>query len=354
MGDEEFQGVVGFFRWLETRKYQVQVRVFLSSLSRLPDLPGLSRQPPAARGAAGEVGGLDPAVLVLPCGRPAISLRALDLPEAERALARGVLTDVDRRLGFLVDIGLDYLTLDRPSGTLSGGEAQRIALATALGTGLVGTLYVLDEPSIGLHPRDTRRLIDTLKGLRDQGNTVVVVEHDREHDGRRRPRHRPGAGCRASQGGRVVFQGSYPELLQDGRNLTGKFLRGELRIAGPAERRKGNGLSLGCGAPVPTTSRASTFGSRWGPSPCVTGVSGSGKSTLVHDVLCARLGGRRAGPDGRRGPTPSTARTSWKRSCSSISRPSAAARAPTRSPTSRPSTPSVSCLPRPARRGIAA
>jgi len=289
MGDDEFQGVVGFFRWLETKKYKVQVRVFLSryrGYQTCPECHGSRLRREALRV---KVGGLDIDRLCAQSLREARTfLSRLELTETERALAGGVLPELDRRLGFLVDIGLDYLTLDRAFGTLSGGEAQRIALATSLGTGLVGTLYVLDEPSIGLHPRDTRRLIETLKALRDQGNTVVVVEHDREIMAT--ADHvidmGPGAG---EQGGRVIFQGSFPDLMQDGRSLTGKYLRGELQIARRGPRRKGNGLSLtiknarahnlkGIDARIPL-----------GAMTCVTGVSGSGKSTLVHDVLCAAL-----------------------------------------------------------------
>src|SRR5262249_20259827 len=138
-------------------------------------------------------------------------LAGLKLGDEERQVADKLLADVDRRLGFLADVGLDYLTLNRPFGSLSGGGAQAVALATPLGTGLVGTLYVLDEPSIGLHPRDTDRLIEILKALRDQGNTVLVVEHDRAV--MKAADHvidlGPGAG---DQGGRIIFEGSHPEL----------------------------------------------------------------------------------------------------------------------------------------------
>jgi excinuclease ABC subunit A len=289
LGDDEFQGVVGFFRWLETKKYKVQVRVFLSryrGYQTCPECHGSRLRREALRV---KLGGLDIDRLCALSLRAAREfLRQLPLTETERATAGGVLADLDRRLGFLVDIGLDYLTLDRPYGTLSGGEAQRIALATSLGTGLVGTLYVLDEPSIGLHPRDTRRLIETLKGLRDQGNTVVVVEHDREMMAT--ADHiidlGPGAG---EQGGRVVFQGSYAQLLEDGRSLTGKFLRGDIRIANHGPRRKGNGLSLWVRGARAHNLKGIDARIPLGTMTCITGVSGSGKSTLVHDVLCAGL-----------------------------------------------------------------
>ena len=147
----------------------------------------------------------------------------LQLTEKEAAVADKVLREIRRRLSFLVDVGLDYLTLDRLSSTLSGGEAQRINLATSLGSALVGTLYVLDEPSIGLHPRDNQRLIDILRQLRDQGNTVLVVEHD--EDMIRVADHIVDMGLGAGeQGGRVVFSGDLPGLLQEPRSLTAKYL----------------------------------------------------------------------------------------------------------------------------------
>ncbi|HEX9188423.1 MAG TPA: AAA family ATPase, partial [Vicinamibacteria bacterium] len=191
--------------------------------------------------------------------------------------------------------------LDRASSTLSGGESQRIALAAALGTGLVGTLFVLDEPSVGLHPRDTDRLIRILQALRDQGNTVVVVEHDpaivaaADHVidlG-------PGAG---DQGGRVVYQGPAESLESEPRSLTAKYLRGDLRIPVPARRRRGSGLALSVRGASLHNLKGVDVRFPLGAFTVVTGVSGSGKSTLVHDVLCARLRRRRGGADGRGGP----------------------------------------------------
>ena len=211
-------------------------------------------------------------------------------------IAARVLHEVDRRLQFLEDVGLDYLSLDRASATLSGGESQRIALAAALGTGLVGTLFVLDEPSVGLHPRDTERLIGILRALRDQGNTVVVVEHDTalveaaDHVidlG-------PGAG---DQGGRVVYQGETAALVREPRSLTAKYLRGDLRIPVPARRRRGNGLFLNVRGAEIHNLKALDARFPLGAFTVVTGVSGSGKSTLVHDVLCARLRRRRGGSE---------------------------------------------------------
>jgi len=288
-GDEEFQGVVGFFRWLETKKYKVQVRVFLSRYRGYQVCPAChgARLRPEALGV--QVGGKSIDAICALSVREALSFLAdLRFEEADGTVAAKVLFELRRRLQYLTDVGLDYLTLDRGFASLSGGEAQRIALATALGTGLVGTLYVLDEPSIGLHPRDTGRLIDVLKALRDQGNTVLVVEHDRAiikvaddviDLG-------PGAG---EQGGRVVFQGSYPELMRDGRSLTAKYLRGELQIPVPAKRRRGNGLSLAVRGARAHNLKGIDVRIPLGTLTCVTGVSGSGKSTLVTDVICAAL-----------------------------------------------------------------
>jgi excinuclease ABC subunit A len=288
-GDEEFHGVVGFFRWLETKKYKVQVRVFLSryrGYQLCPACAGARLRPEALHV---KVGGksIDEACN-LPVREARTFLAGLELDEREGKIAGKVLAELQRRLRFFADVGLDYLTLNRPFGTLSGGEAQRIALATSLGTGLVGTLYVLDEPSIGLHPRDTDRLVRILEALRDQGNTVLVVEHD---PGIMRVADHiidlgPGAG---EQGGRVVFQGSYAELLEDGRSLTGKYLRGELQIPVPAKRRRGNGLSLVVRGAREHNLKNIDVKLPLGAFTCVTGVSGSGKSTLVHDVLCAAL-----------------------------------------------------------------
>jgi excinuclease ABC subunit A len=288
-GDEDFQGVTGFFRWLETKKYKVQVRVFLSRYRGYQSCP--TCQGSRLRGEALQVRIAGMGIHEM-CQLSVRELKRL-LPEltwddAEAAVATPVLGEIGRRLGFLADVGLDYLTLDRSFGSLSGGETQRIALATSLGTGLVGTLYVLDEPSVGLHPRDTDRLIDILKALRAQGNTVLVVEHDRAL--MKAADHvldlGPGPG---DLGGRVVFQGSYPELLRDPRSLTAKYLRGDLQIPVPAKRRRGNGLWLGIRGATAHNLKGIDVRIPLGAFTCVTGVSGSGKSSLVRDVLCAGL-----------------------------------------------------------------
>ena len=300
-GDEDFMGILGFFRWLEGRKYRVQVRAFLARYRGYQGCPacgGGRLRPEALRVLVGGLSIRD--VTGLSVGAARRFVRGLSLAPTEEAIAGRVLREVDRRLGFLEDVGLDYLGLDRASASLSGGESQRIALAAALGTGLVGTLFVLDEPSVGLHPRDTERLVGILKALRDQGNTVVVVEHDpsivtaADHVidlG-------PGAG---EQGGRVVYQGPADALVGEPRSLTAKYLRGDLRIPVPARRRRGNGLFLHVRGASVHNLKAVDARFPLGAFTVVTGVSGSGKSTLVHDVLCARLR-RRGGAEPRGGP----------------------------------------------------
>jgi excinuclease ABC subunit A len=288
-GDEEFQGVVGFFHWLEGKKYKVQVRVFLSRYRGYQTCPACGGRRLRPEALWVKVGGLAIDELCALSVRDARAfLERLVLANEERVVVCGVLYELERRLRVLADVGLDYLTLDRPFGSLSGGEAQRIALAAALGTGLVGTLYVLDEPSIGLHPEDTARLIGILQALRDQGNTVVVVEHDRAimAVSDRIVDLGPGAG---EQGGRVVFEGSHAQLLEDGRSLTGKYLRSELQIPTAARRRRGNGVALELRGARAHNLQGIDVRFPLGTFTCVTGVSGSGKSTLVHDVLCAAL-----------------------------------------------------------------
>ena len=252
---------------------------------------------PSCRGAR-----LNPTILGVKVGQKSIAevtelplrtalefMRGLTLSEREMKIAEQVLKEIDARLQFLLDVGLDYLTLSRAAGTLSGGEAQRIRLATQIGSGLVGVLYVLDEPSIGLHQRDNRRLIDTLTKLRDMGNTLIVVEHDedtmREADwivdvG-------PGAG---EHGGQVVHSGTYDELLKNKSSITGDYMAGRREIEVPATRQ-----------PVDKKRRVKVFGARennlknvdvvfpLGVFTAVTGVSGSGKSTLVNDILYTSL-----------------------------------------------------------------
>jgi excinuclease ABC subunit A len=203
-------------------------------------------------------------------------------------VAGKVLREIERRLGFLSDVGLEYLTLDRLSSTLSGGESQRINLATSLGSALVGTLYVLDEPSIGLHPRDNQRLIDILRQLRDQGNTVLVVEHD--EDMIRVADHIVDIGLGAGeQGGRIIYSGNYADLTLEPRSLTAKYLRHELSIAVPPSRRPGLPQKIRLTGATEHNLKDVDIQIPLNTITCVTGVSGSGKSTLVHDVLYAAI-----------------------------------------------------------------
>ena len=285
----DYEGIRGFFRWLERKKYKVHVRVFLSRYRgylTCPDCAGTRLRREARDVRVGDLTIDRVSALTV---REAQSFFAeLQLSEKDAAIADKVLKEIRRRLGFLSDVGLDYLTLDRLSSTLSGGEAQRINLATSLGASLVGTLYVLDEPSIGLHTRDNQRLITILRQLRDQGNTVLVVEHDA--DMIMVADHVIDMGLGAGEhGGRVVFAGTLEELKVEPRSLTAKYLRGELAIHVPAVRRKGapqrirlrgarehNLKNIDVEIPLNTLT-------------IVTGVSGSGKSTLVHDVLYAAL-----------------------------------------------------------------
>jgi excinuclease ABC subunit A len=206
------------------------------------------------------------------------------LSERDHMIARQVVKEINARLGFLVDVGLDYLTLDRAAMTLSGGEGQRIRLATQIGSGLVGVLYILDEPSVGLHQRDNGRLLNTLKRLRDLGNSVLVVEHDEDTI-----RHAdflvdigPGAG---ELGGEIVAVGCVEDLVHEARSITGKYLSGELSVPVPATRRAGNGKAVRVVGASQNNLKHVDVEIPLGRFVCVTGVSGSGKSTLVSDVL---------------------------------------------------------------------
>lgn len=208
------------------------------------------------------------------------------LGETHKQIARAILKEINERLGFLDNVGLDYLNLDRTSGTLSGGESQRIRLASQIGSGLSGVLYVLDEPSIGLHQKDNDRLLETLKRLRDLGNTVIVVEHD--EDAIRSADHivdlGPGAGVR---GGEIVAEGTLKQILKSKRSLTAQYLNGTMRIEVPATRRKGNGKKLTVHGARANNLRDVTASIPLGTFTCVTGVSGSGKSSFTIDTLYA-------------------------------------------------------------------
>jgi len=285
-GDDGWRGISGFFKWLETKKYKLHVRVFLAKYrgyTACPECHG-TRLRQAARDV--KIGGRSlPEIVGMPIADAQAFFCKLELADERKQIAEKILLEIERRLKFLVDVGLDYLTLDRMASTLSGGETQRIQLATNLGSLLVGTLYVLDEPSIGLHPRDNARLIGILENLRDIGNTLVVVEHD--EDTMRAADHIVDIGPFAGEmGGELVFQGDFAGLLKDEGSLTARYLRGDSEIKVPSKRR-------------PVRERIKIIGARehnlrnisvdipLEMLVCITGVSGSGKSTLVHDVLFA-------------------------------------------------------------------
>jgi excinuclease ABC subunit A len=293
--ENDFDGVKGFFAWLERKKYKLHVRVFLSryrGYALCPECGGtrLRAEARAVRVAAMAI--TDVSKLTVKEAR--IFFADLKLSELQQAVADKVLEEIRTRLQFLDEVGLDYLALDRLTSTLSGGESQRIQLATSLGSHLVGALYVLDEPSIGLHPRDTQRLIDILKSLRDLGNTVLVVEHDA--DTIQAAGHildlGPGAG---ELGGKLLFEGTYQELLDDPKSITGRYLSGELRIPVPNSRHKPAGKFLRLHGTSLHNLKNVDLMLPLGTLVVVTGVSGSGKSTLVHDVLYRALVAKKNG-----------------------------------------------------------
>ena len=206
------------------------------------------------------------------------------LSDQQNKIAESIIKEIKERLQFLKNVGLDYLTLNRKSGTLSGGESQRIRLASQIGSGLTGVLYVLDEPSIGLHQRDNEKLLKTLKNLRDQGNTIIVVEHD--YEAMLEADHivdiGPGAGV---NGGLVIAEGNYDDISKSKMSITGKYLSGEKKIDIPKERRKGNGLLLEVVEASGNNLKNITTSFPLGTFTCVTGVSGGGKSTLVIETM---------------------------------------------------------------------
>ena len=236
-------------------------------------------------------------ITCMPIRKSREMLAKLSLTPRKMQIAERIIKEIDARLGFLVDVGLDYMTLNRNSATLSGGESQRIRLATQIGSGLMGVLYILDEPSIGLHQRDNIRLLDTLKKLRDLGNTVLVVEHDEEtmfaadyivDMG-------PGAG---EHGGEVIATGTAKEIMECERSITGQYLSGRRQIEIPKKRRTCSGHYLTVVGANENNLKNITVSIPLGVMTCITGVSGSGKSSLVNGIILKRLsyelnGGRR-------------------------------------------------------------
>ncbi len=288
-GDGKFPGVQGFFKHLERKKYKLHVRVFLSryrGYALCPECQGarLREEARLVRIAGKNICDL----CRMTVEQAAAFFSGLELRPRQMDIAGKILEEIRDRLKFLNEVGLEYLTLDRLSSTLSGGEAQRIQLATSLGSRLVGTLYVLDEPSIGLHSRDTKRLIQILHELRDLGNTILVVEHDAEI---MRAADRildlgPGAG---ESGGKVIASGSYAQIRSAATSLTGRYLSGDLRIQLPTGRRKPDSRQLRLRGARAHNLKNLDVTIPLGMVVAVTGVSGSGKSSLVHDVLYQAL-----------------------------------------------------------------
>jgi excinuclease ABC subunit A len=287
--EREFGGLRGFFRWLGRKKYKMPVRVFLSrwrSYRPCSTCGGKRLRPEAL---AVRVGGLNIAEICALKSRDALAFfRGLKLSDWERQVGRTMLEQIESRLGYLEAVGLGYLALDRPLRTLSGGEAHRVALTSALGSSLVNMLYVLDEPSIGLHPQDTDRLVAAVKRLRDRGNTVIAVEHDpaflRAAD--QLVEIGPGAG---QHGGRVVFQGTPAEIEACDASLTGAYLAGRRVLHVPARRRPANRGRIQLKGCRGRNLRNIDVEFPLGLLCVVTGVSGSGKSTLVEDTLYPAL-----------------------------------------------------------------
>ena len=299
-GKGDFPGVMGFFAQLERKKYKLHVRVMLSKYRGYAECPDCRGQRLRAEARAVRIAGKNI------CQASALTIAqakeffdALKLSPMQEEIAGPILTEVRQRLSFLVAVGLEYLTLDRLASTLSGGEAQRIQLATSLGSQLVGALYVLDEPSIGLHTRDTARLIAILEKLRDLGNTILVVEHDA--DILRAADHLldlgPGAG---EFGGKLLAEGVLAEIEANPASLTGRYLSGKITIPVPTRRRTPGREKLILKGARANNLRGIDVTIPLGMLVAVTGVSGSGKSTLVHQVLyraVARALGQNDGGD---------------------------------------------------------
>ena len=288
-GAPGWRGVKGFFKWLETKKYKLHVRVFLAKYRGYTTCPDCEGQRLRQEARDVKIGGRSlPEIVAMSIATAREFFDALELSEERSKIAEKLLLEIRRRLKFLVNVGLDYLTLGRLAATLSGGEAQRIQLATNLGSLLVGTLYVLDEPSIGLHPRDNSRLIGILENLRDIGNTVLVVEHDEET--MRAADHILDVGVHAGElGGNVVYSGDFDGLLKNEQSLTAKYLRGESEIKVPQKRRPVGKRKIEIVGAREHNLKNLSVSIPLDMLVCITGVSGSGKSTLVHDVLYAGL-----------------------------------------------------------------
>ena len=283
-GNKYFTGLNEFFKFLESQTYKIQYRVMLSRYrgkTECPDCKGTRLRKDANYVLVNQKSVTD--VVLMPVSESLVFFQKLELNDYDRQVAKRILPEIVNRLAFLNEVGLSYLTLNRQSNSLSGGESQRINLATSLGSSLVGSMYILDEPSIGLHPRDTHRLIQVLKNLRDLGNTVIVVEHEEEmmkaadeiiDIG-------PMAGI---YGGEVVFQGDFSQLINSENSLTAKYLTGKVVIPVPKKRRISNNKLTVKGARQNNLKNVSV-NIPLNSLVCITGVSGSGKSTLIKDIL---------------------------------------------------------------------
>ncbi|WP_187774915.1 excinuclease ABC subunit UvrA [Pedobacter sp. BS3] len=283
-GNRYFGGLDDFFRHLEEQTYKIQYRVMLSRYRGKTNCPECKGSRLRQDASYVKIGGKSITDLVLmPLDKALEFFTNLQLTDNEQKIGKRLLLEITNRIRFLNDVGLGYLTLNRLSNTLSGGESQRINLATSLGSSLVGSVYVLDEPSIGLHPRDTQRLIGVLKSLRDVGNTVLVVEHEEEI--MEAADHLIDIGPEAgTHGGNLIFTGTYQQIITDEDSLTGRYLSGKDEIAVPASRRKWNHFIEIKGA------RENNLKNMDVKFPlnvltCVTGVSGSGKTSLVKRIL---------------------------------------------------------------------
>ena len=283
-GNQYFTGLNAFFKFVESQTYKIQYRVMLSRYrgkTECPDCRGTRLRKDANYVFVNGKTLTD--VVLMPITTSLAFFKDLDLNAYDKQVAKRILPEIVSRLSFLVEVGLGYLTLNRQSNSLSGGESQRINLATSLGSSLVGSMYILDEPSIGLHPRDTHRLIGVLKNLRDLGNSVIVVEHEEEM--MRAADQIIDIGPKAGvYGGEVVFSGTFDELLKNKVSLTAAYLSGREEIPLPKKRRKSNNRIVIKGA-TENNLKNIDVAFPLNNLVCVTGVSGSGKSTIVKDIL---------------------------------------------------------------------
>lgn len=287
-GNKYFKGLNKFFDWVEGNTYKIQYRVMLSRYrgrTTCPDCRGTRLRPDANYVQIGGKSITD--IVLMPVSESARFFRELELGTYDRQVAKRILLEIRNRLQFLEDVGLGYLTLNRLSNSLSGGESQRINLATSLGSSLVGSMYILDEPSIGLHPSDTQRLIGVLKSLRDIGNTLIVVEHDEEI--MKASDEIIDIGPEAGRlGGELVFQGTFEMIQSSGKSYTGKYLSGKETIPLPHRRRKWSSF-VGLEGARENNLKGINVKFPLGVMSVVTGVSGSGKTSLVKKVLYPAL-----------------------------------------------------------------